>query len=209
MKRILTIMIACLLASPLAAQDIGQPNFPQILPAQTLVGRSANSPGPTEAIPFSSIAGMLSLGPIVGTTTNDNAAIGYVGEFLETDITAGHAVTLTTSTIANIATLSLTPGDWDVRGSIGFLPGASTTIAYVAGALTTVAGVMPDDTGKGGEMNDLSMNGNTTGGTPLTYALGTIRVSIAANTTVYIVANSSFGVSTLKAYGYLAARRIR
>lgn len=67
MKRILAFGVALLLGvlsfviqvELLRAQDVSQPNFPQILPASTVVGRTANSPGPTEAIPFSYISTLL------------------------------------------------------------------------------------------------------------------------------------------------------
>ena len=41
------------------------------------------------------------------------------------------------------------------------------------------------------------------------FPLAPIRVSIASTTTHYLVAKSTFGTSTLSAYGAIHARRIR
>ena len=55
-------LLTLLLALPAAAQTAskGLPNFPQILPAGTVVGRLPGSAGVTEAIPFSVFTGALS-----------------------------------------------------------------------------------------------------------------------------------------------------
>lgn len=71
-KRILFLLALIATTAPLLAQDIGQPNFPQILPAGTVVGRRATSPGPTEAIPIASLAGNSNFLPVLN-------ALNYAG----------------------------------------------------------------------------------------------------------------------------------
>ena len=112
-----------------------------------------------------------------GTATNDSAAAGYVGEFVSSTVTAGSPTSLTSGTPASITSVSLTAGDWDVSGNIGFSPNGSTTITYVAGqANTTVA------TEEGGRFMQ-----NYNGITSAVYPEQTIpsrRVSISTTTTV-------------------------
>lgn len=107
-------------------------------------------------------------GQLPGTTTNDNAAAGNVGEFLTAS--ASNVVVPASATIGNVVTLALTAGDWDVWGifrlspqptfaATGYVniglssssatlsPGAMTTvqvpnIAPAAGA-STISGVTP------------------------------------------------------------------
>jgi hypothetical protein len=47
-----------------------------------------------------------------------------------------------------------------------------------------------------------------TGGA-ITMSLASFRISVAATTTVYLVAAAAFTVSTCAAFGYIGARRIR
>jgi len=71
---------------------------------------------------------------LIGTTTNDNAAAGQVGEYVSSTITGGASVALTPGVATNITSISLTAGDWDVS-IMGYFTGTPTTIfnnAYVA-----------------------------------------------------------------------------
>ena len=83
---------------------------------------------------------------IVGTTTNNSAQAGSVGEYIESRVVQGSAVALTTATDTNVTSISITAGDWDVGGLIAFdgnsttlvqnaLGGASTTSATLSGTL--------------------------------------------------------------------------
>ncbi len=83
-----------------------------------------------------------------GTVTNDSAGAGYVGQYIESDIATGSAVTLTTTgTTYDITHVSLTAGDWDVVGVVLSKPAGSTTTSrfMVWTSVTTVDG-SPDET---------------------------------------------------------------
>lgn len=139
------------------------------------------------------------------TTTNDNAAAGKMGEYVESLIVSGSAVSLTTDTTANVTSISLTAGDWDVRGVIHFAPGASTTVsdyhlslsAVSATEDTTVDRHMHRSTNLGPAAHEMSLE------------VSAVRFSLASTTTVYLVAESTFAASTMGAYGALTARRVR
>lgn len=141
-----------------------------------------------------------------GTQTNDNAPTGFLGEYLEQEVLAGAAVPLTTTVPANIATLSLTPGDWDVWGSIfSTVAGGTTTQAFI-GWISTVSATAPTAPGKGAFMLDpRAVAAGSNCGAPV----GTRRISIAVPTTVYLSMRMDFGVSTAAGYGIIAARRRR
>ena len=76
-----------------------------------------NSGSAVKALDFSSagnatFAGTVTpTGGIVGTTTNNNAAAGCVGEYVSSAIEYASRVSLTTSTPANVTSISLTAGD--------------------------------------------------------------------------------------------------
>ena len=142
--------------------------------------------------------------PLVGTTAGGNAVAGTVGEYQEVAVLVGAAVSLSTGVVANVASMSLTAGDWDLNGIVSYhsatgttapndvLQGISTTSATVGAQGTFsydyVAVAITDDP---------------------SYVAPVVRVNIAATTTVYLVTKSDFAVSTLTAYGFMRARRIR
>jgi hypothetical protein len=43
----------------------------------------------------------------------------------------------------------------------------------------------------------------------LSTAVGPVRVSLSATTTIFLVASDTFTVSTMSAYGTIRARRVR
>jgi hypothetical protein len=73
-------------------------------------------------------SGVPAVGQIPGTATNDDAAAGKLGEIISSNIVVGSAVSLTTNTPANITSLSLTAGDWDVWGLMNSSEGSGTTL---------------------------------------------------------------------------------
>lgn len=141
---------------------------------------------------------------IQATITNDSAAIGKIGELIESSIAVGSAVSLTTNVAANITSISLTAGDWDVDGLIITNPNAATTQSRIIGSTNTTSATQATAPNSGGYTQISSaVTGEAT-------ALRTRRrYSLASTTTIYLVITSSFGVNTQAAYGYLGARRVR
>lgn len=144
---------------------------------------------------------------IVGTTTNNNANAGSVGEFpAPTNLTA---VSLTTNVNANCSSVSLTAGDWDVQGVIVFKTAAGTFINGIFASIgTTSATFGPEGTIVNITFN-ASASGAPTSGATERLATPVVRVSIASTTTVFLVGQSIFTTSTATCDGYLRARRIR
>lgn len=142
-----------------------------------------------------------------GTTTNDNAAAGQVGEYIESVIPTGSAVSLTTGTAANITSIALTAGDWDVDAIAYFGPAATTNTTSEVGWITTTSATLDSTAGR---INAVTIpNAGITGGSGHSIAIPAYRFSVAGNTTIFLGAQSSFTVSTNVAYGRIAARRIR
>jgi hypothetical protein len=142
---------------------------------------------------------------IVGTTTNNNASVGAVGEYVSSVVAAVSAVPLTNNVAANVTSISLTAGDWDVRGDVSIQPAATTSMVTANGGINTVSATIP--TVGVGPRFYLSVAFPTGVGTQM--SLASFRISIAATTTVYLVALAAFTVSTCAAFGYIGARRIR
>lgn len=153
------------------------------------------------SISFSSTSG------IIGTTTNDSAPSGSVGEYQLSDIPPGSAVSLTTATAKTVTSISLTAGEWDVRGLVQFTGGATTTVSALVGSIST--------TNNNLGANDFRYTTTFSSGTPfnfvnpITAPAPSSRIQLTGTTTIYLIAQGNFGVSTLSAYGIIEARRIR
>lgn len=141
---------------------------------------------------------------IKGTTTNDNAATGIVGEFVSSTVLVGSAVAITPSgTQTNITSISLTAGDWDVFGNIVYAPAGVPT--QFASAINTTSATLP--TAPAGGYNYAASTAYPIASTQA-FTLSTSRLSLASTTTVYLVGFAVFA-STMTAYGFIGARRVR
>lgn len=144
------------------------------------------------------------LGQIPGTQTNDNAAAGNIGEFIESVVTdASGGVPASNGISANLTSIALTPGDWDVCASMVTNPAGTTVTTTVEFGVSLVSNTLPAVERR--YQNDTaSTAGHRFGGD-----VANQRFSLSANTTLYAVFNVSFNTSTLAVDGFINARRRR
>lgn len=143
-----------------------------------------------------------------GRSTNTNPPSGYIGEFSSSNIVAGFAISLSTNTAASITSLSLTAGDWNIWGAIAFQSGLTTNITQMISAISNANNTLPS-TVIGVDYNQ-SINNYTSfvpGITTFSFPVAEGRVSFSSTTSIYLIAQATFTVSTLIAYGCLYARR--
>lgn len=140
---------------------------------------------------------------IQGSTTNDTATAGDLGEIVESKVASGSAVSLTTATAANVTSITLTAGDWDVSGNVNFAAASATSSAASAGISTTTATLPTDGTE--------AYNGEiiTTASSNSTITLPRKRISLSGTTTIYLVGSKTFSAGTVGAFGAINARRVR
>lgn len=143
---------------------------------------------------------------IKGTNTNNNAAAGDVGEYIESTIAVGSAVSLTTGVVTNITSISLTAGDWDVSGVIIMDSGATTNVTRVSAGTSSTSATADITKGYYSHIHSGYVPG---GGQFRAMPLNTSRFSLSGTTTIYLVALANFTVSTCTAYGTISARRVR
>ena len=145
---------------------------------------------------------------IAGTTTNNNAATGVVGEYLASTVN-NTTVSLTTNTAANVTSLSLTAGDWDVQGNLHLSTGATTNMLYWYSTISTTSGSLATGSVAASNVASPTAAGTVFGENSFTLLSPVVRISLSATTTVYLVTQAGFTISTLTAGGTLRARRIR
>lgn len=145
---------------------------------------------------------------IAGTNTNDSAATGYVGEYVSSTVLVGSAVSLTDGVAANVTSISLTAGDWDVWGMVDSTIGGTTNITQVSGWISTTSATFPTPPNSGA-FATLNYQSSTHTGINDHLQIGMTRISVSGTTTVYLSSRCSFTVSTASVYGIIQARRVR
>ena len=140
---------------------------------------------------------------LYGTNTTGNATPGCVGELVQSAIASGSAVSLTTATTANVTSISLTAGDWDVSGNVNFT-GTTATVTGGQAGISTTSATLPTD---GTECYDGTIT--TALSDTSTVTLPRKRISINSTTTVYLEAQKTFSAGTEAAFGSITARRVR
>ena len=143
---------------------------------------------------------------LVGTTTNDNAAAGSVGEYVESVIVTGSAVSLVTGTAKNVTTILLTAGDWDVDTSAYFNSTGTTVVTGITLSINPTTDNTLDLTA--GRWGQLLIN-NPAGPPTINTSVPPYRLSLSGTTTIRMVVQGTFSASTLAAWGIIRARRVR
>jgi hypothetical protein len=140
-----------------------------------------------------------------GVADGSNAAAGVVGEYLSSTVLIGSEVSLSSTTAADVTSLALTAGDWDVTGLVLFDKAGGTTVTLQETWIGTASATIPTLPNGGAYSRVEQAN---TGGYSVTIPLST-RISVGAGQTIYLSAKATFASSTLKGYGFLGARRAR
>lgn len=154
----------------------------------------------------------LTSGDVTCSATNDSGAAGFLGELISSTVTSGSALSLSTGTAANLTSISLTAGDWDVSVSAAFNTAATTTLTQLTAAAATTSATLPASPGYPASNENRSQHNFasfTPGTTAHSVVVPTYRVSLSATTTIYLVVRGAFAASTLTAQGYIQARRVR
>ena len=142
--------------------------------------------------------------------TNPAAASSYLTNWLTVQLnfvqgsTAGTPVSLTTATAANITSISLTPGTWDLTGNIYF-DFVGATVTSIEGAISTTSATIsspPPEEVSAAALNLVSTSADSS------LNITRRRVTITSTTTYYLVGRAAFSVGSIDGYGKLLATRV-
>lgn len=144
-------------------------------------------------------------GQIPGIVTGTAASAGNIGELISSNVAFASRFALTTATVTNITTLSLTIGDWDCSGNHGFeTSGGGVASEYHLEISTTASpGVItaPNNGCTNGTHNNYLANQGQV------FPNGPCQILTTVNpTTIYLKTLSSF-TNSQTTYGYLRCRR--
>lgn len=141
-----------------------------------------------------------------GTTTNDNAASGYIGEYISSVVSAANFSS--TGTYGDLTSISLTAGDWDVSVNFAFQRNTASWSDFEIGISTTAGN---SGTGLVAADNRADFI-NSAGITNINFVSAVIpsyRMSLSATTTVYLKYVATYTVAAPSGLGRLSARRVR
>lgn len=139
-----------------------------------------------------------------GTATNNDAAAGYIGEYLESTVVVDTDFG-TTGQYFDLTSKSLTAGDWDVSLLVRVNPNSGTITTPLEIGISTTTG--NSSTGLSA-VNTFRINTPASTTTTTSGAVPVYRMSLAATTTVYAKMFSNFTGSP-KYQCRLSARRVR
>lgn len=147
-------------------------------------------------------------GQLPGDTTNAVATAGNIGEIFSSTIVAGSAVVLSTGTPANVATITLTAGTWDISAQPAFTGGATTQATGIRASISTSSAT------ENTAAPNFWSSSYTAGFTPfatfnLASSISPIRVALSGSQQYWLVARCEFTVAACNAFGSLRATRIK
>ena len=157
-----------------------------------------------------------SSGQRLGTNTNDSASAGNIGEEMRQTRLRSASNSISTGSTVNVtsSSITLTAGDWDVDGMVGFTVGASTIVTNIQmGIATTTATIPASDTfdvpTSGEVAQQFSFPAGNIPATGLSLVIPPYRISVASTQTIFLVAQATFSASTASVFGSYRARRVR
>jgi hypothetical protein len=137
---------------------------------------------------------------IVGVTNGSNAAAGDVGELISSVIPNSSSVAITSGATVNLTSISLTAGNWSIRGNI--VVQAITTLSEIDVWISSTSASIPDTSLR----NIIATNAAAV---PfLSSNAPPFSISVSSTTPIYLTAYAA-GTGTLSMRGGIFATRIR
>lgn len=141
-----------------------------------------------------------------GTSTNDSASAGYIGEYISS-VTAGSTATPANGVFGDNLSIILTAGDWDINAIVSFTAGAGATVTSSYMGIGTVTG--NDYTGLGtgdtAAYSSIPLASTRDG----TTSIPQWRTSLATSKTYYLKVYGEYTGGALTYRGRISARRMR
>lgn len=141
---------------------------------------------------------------IHGTATNNSASAGFVGEYISSSVTTPTNIGTSTQW-ADMTSISLTAGDWDVTGVVDFFQNGSTVVTAAIG-ISSTSGNSSSGLVAGDNLLDFP---GPTATNPRGTSIPNFRVLLSATTTYYFKVNMTYSIATPQIQCRFSARRMR
>ncbi len=197
--------------------------------ADGITWRAVTAP---EANPWTSVCWAPSLGTflavassgahrvmIAGGATGQRGALAGASDVAGTISRAlASATALTSPNALNVTaagSITLTPGEWEVSGAVGFVVANTTTITRLTAGVSKTTGTLPNTATTAlptaCEVRYEWSQASAAPGSavPITIPIVPYRCNVTADTPIFLVAAATFATAGCTAFGYLEARRLR
>lgn len=152
---------------------------------------------------------------VKGNNLGGSAATGFIGEILQASRQRGSELSLSSSVSANVCSLSITAGVWLIVTEVGFEYDSTTnnttntySLSKTSATLTNANTTMLTPTSDGEQRGEFDYSPIVHGNTVKAYAPIIASALVTGTTTYYLVALSTFTVSTVSVFGSITATRI-
>lgn len=141
-----------------------------------------------------------------GTTTNDSATTGYIGEYIESVVTGGTNAAGSTQ-FKDLTSITLSAGDWDVTANVNWNSNGATWTQATSGIGLVTGNDFSDDN----QINKSDDSWSSSSTTPLriSHTIASRRLSLSTSTPVYLKISATYSLGTPQARGSIHARRVR
>jgi hypothetical protein len=132
-----------------------------------------------------------------------------IGTVLSSANTTGNA--LSAGTLNNVASLTLTPGSWDVSGVVNFISSGANTVTEIVMAISTANNntTAADNFGSGiGMLVATQTDPSLSSTTGTTLFCGPGRLVVATNTTYFLNCAVAASILNCNAFGVIRAVRL-
>jgi hypothetical protein len=146
-----------------------------------------------------------------GVIDGSEARPGDIGEYQVNSNVVG--VELEQMLPKTVCAISLTPGDWEIWGTVDFTPPGNVSPNMICASVSVRPDALPtnDDLMTGVGVLNMFTTAALTSGERQVLMTGQCRSNSAAPLDLYLVAQTTFGGATnrVNAKGYICARRVR
>ena len=144
---------------------------------------------------------------LMGTTTNDNACTGCYGEYKSSAaiVLANFA---TSTQYSDVASISLTAGDWDVTACLNAYNNGATGTNFFVG-ISSTSGNSGAGMTQGVELLGSHFASATDATGNASQCIPSLRISLSSTKTYYLKSRGSYTIGTPQKLGNISARRAR
>jgi hypothetical protein len=111
-----------------------------------------------------------------------------------------------------VATITLTPGDWDVSGELWVdgQTGTATLTGRIVAGISQTSATLPTVPSDGTSRTGMNYSGPSSAATTaFVVPVGTCRINVSSNTQIWLVGIANVSAGTSFGYGKISARRRR
>jgi hypothetical protein len=144
---------------------------------------------------------------IAGTTTNNDANAGSVGQEITANATG---VSASNGVTANCTSAALAAGDYEVTGMFATFPAGGTTTSIIQAGISPTSGTVQTINAGPPSLANVALHTSAVpAGGQMNLTLPPTRIKLASAGNAYIVYSVNFAVSTMQVGCQIRARRVR